>query len=248
MSMTIDVLKSILLKMETLWTWWNDWKNLVVEGLNAKDLINSLKEWELKNELIWKEEAIIKDLKENCTKFGGSRVLKKYKSNFILKWNISEEDLYDWLQWKIIDVHIPTAKNFVWSSSSYFISDSEMLVKKWDFDSEWFETIACSVEDIIKFLESIRTYMNAYWVKIDENVDYENDLWIWNDSRHWCMAGIIMKQLLNLKDGTYWLWDVDEDWKRIKLTSFGGLFYFQKANKDFVEANVLAKLDRSMDK
>lgn len=231
--------------METLWNTWNDWKNLVIEVLKTQDLANSLQTWELKKELIWKEDAIIKDLKENCVRLWGDRVLKKNKGNFILKWEVKKKDLYDWLKWRIVEVDIPTVENFIWSSSSYFISDSEIWVQKWDFESGWFETIACSLEDVTKFLESIRSYMGVYWVKIDENVDYENDLWIWNDTRHWCVAGTIMKQLLNLKDGTYWLWDLDEDWKRIKLTIFDrdGLFYFQKANKDYVEANVLAKLN-----
>ena len=232
--------------METLWNTWNDWKNLVIEVLKTQDLAKSLQTWELKKELIWKEDAIIKDLKETCVRPWGDRLLKKNKGKFILKWEVKKKDPYDWLKWRIIEVGIPTVENFIWSISYYFISDSEVWVTKWDFDSAWFETIACSVEDVTKLLESIRTYMGAYWVKIDENVDYENDLWIWNDTRHWCVAGTIMKQLLNLKDGTYWLWDVDEDWKRIKLTSFGGLFYFQKANKDFVEANILAKLNRPM--
>jgi hypothetical protein len=231
--------------METLWNTWNDWKNLVIEVLKTHDLANSLQTWELKKELIWKEDAIIKDLKENCVRPWGDRLLKKSKGKFILKWEVKKKDPYDWLKWRIIEVGIPTVENFIWSSSSYFISDSEIWVQKWDFESGWFETIACSVEDVTKFLESIRTYFGVYWVKIDENIDYENDLWIWNDTRHWCLAGTIMKQLLNLRDGTYWLWDLDEDWKRIKLTIFGSdwLFYFQKANKDYVEANVLAKLN-----
>ena len=74
--------------METLWNTWNDWKNLVIEVLKTQDLAKSLQTWELKKELIWKEDAIIKDLKENCVRPWGDRLLKKNKC--------CKQILFDW--------------------------------------------------------------------------------------------------------------------------------------------------------
>lgn len=208
-------------------------KSDVINGIKTDDLATAL----LKERML--KENLIKNLKEKCTHIEWWKSLKKRWKTFIIDARIWSER-YNASEGKIVHINIPAVNEFKWFNFDCFVTDQEdmdMWIDKWDFDEKGLSKIAYSKEDIIELLIAIKRYMSANWVEIDENFDYSN---LENGIRG-CVAADIMKEMIKLKDSTYWLKDIDEDW-RTKFKSFGNAHSFQKSNRDYVRANLITKI------
>ena len=114
------------MSLETWWNWGNGLNTQKWIGLKSENLFNSLQTWEswkLKEELIWKEDLLINELKEHCTKIETWKVLIKKKWKFIVKEAKTEEDILSWLQWKIVHFQIPAVWNFNWFSFDFLFQN-----------------------------------------------------------------------------------------------------------------------------
>ncbi len=234
------------MSLETWWNWWNGQNSKNWTVLKSDDLLKSLQTWEsysLKEELVWKEDLLVNELKDHCTKIETGKVLVKKNWKFTIKNVKNKEDLLSWLQWKIVHIRIPAVWNFKWFDFDFFVSESDIWIDRFDFDNQKCDKVAYSMEDFSKILDAIRGFLSEYWVNIDQDMDYNTDLREREEKKRGCKSGDALRKIIWLKDGVYRLSDEDEDGNRIRLSSFtGNSFHFQRTKKDYASGNIISKL------
>jgi len=141
--------------------------------------------------LYWNKDAILDDLIEN---------------HVYIDEDIEIEMLGH--RWKLIYINLPKIGNFEWFKFDCFISDYSYHKKEFESGSEYDEKLY-SMDEIADLLEALNRYMRAYWVNMDENVDFKKDLY-WKNSKVTTDTWECLKKIIDL-DRDYWLGDKDVD-------------------------------------
>ena len=140
-------------------------------------------------ELVWDTEAILKNLREN----------PKYVK-------IEENAEMMWYGWKKVHINLPAVWKFKWFKFDYFVSDGH--VKKSDFIKKpELKEKSYSKKDVSRLLQAMNQYMLELQWDSDRNIDYENELNMWeNNNKCRCNAWYCLKTITWL-DYCYWLSD-----------------------------------------
>lgn len=174
---------------------WDNCKKSIFQKLSdrKRELTWILKwdEWEgteIKSELYWNADAILRDLKENCVK-------------------VEENVEMMWYKWKKVKINLPKIKwKFEWKVFEYFVSEERMRSKSLENNSE-LRSKSYSMKEVWELLRAINRYMKVYGVKTDRRKKYEDFLipWVFNRSLR-SEAWECLKYITNL-DSCYWLQD-----------------------------------------
>ena len=154
-----------------------------------------------------------------------------------------------WYKWIKVYLELPAVWNFEWFKFEYFLS--YWMVSKQDFEKNPnLEKQSYSMKEMCTLLSAMNRYMKALGVEVDNNVDYENTLKVWETKRYRSAAWDCLKSILDLDDW-YWLKDKYRkmgDSFRVKWIChnsdfFGSACFFDRFNSDGVTtANLLLKL------
>lgn len=105
--------------------------------------------------LFWNEDAVLEDLKNNCI-------------------TIDWDKEYLWHKWIVVHVKLPAVEDFDWFETDYFISDGGVEQRDLVFMKE--RKKLYHKEKIRKLLEAISKHMKAYWIEMDEDVNFDCDI------------------------------------------------------------------------
>ena len=224
---------------EILQEWWlseNRIKILLNLSAHEKDeILRILKEDQdkrnreanLKPELIWNKEQILKDLENNHL------IIEKDKE--------MEFAVYDKIVWNIFHLELPPVWNFNWYKCDFFIrlkDNNFSTISKTVFEEEDATLVnkrySVSYMKIVELLKAINEYMKAYWVSMDEDIDFENDLIPReNNFKNKCETWNCLKRLFHLngkyrqfllrEKGLHWSGD---ERSRVLLECSNDDFYF----------------------
>ena len=114
--------------------------------------------------LYWNKDAILDDLIEN---------------HVYVDKDIEIEMLGH--KWKLIHINLPKIGNFEWFKFDCFVSNYGYNKKEFEFDSEY-DRKFYSMDEISDLLKALNRYMRAYWVNMDENIDFKKDLY-WKNKK-----------------------------------------------------------------
>ena len=217
-------------------TGWNENSKLKLQWLTDKQelaLSTTLKQdkkYNGKEHLIWDTDAILKDLKEN---------------------HVTIEDNAEvmWYRWKNVHIELPAVWDFEWFKFDYFVSDDRVYKYIFRNDPE-LEKKSYSMSDISKLLKAINSYMSELQGKSDKDMDYENDLKMWENLNfifnRRCNAWDCLKAITWLH---YWFWLSDRNvaWHgglhaRLDCSDDNCRFYSYYHAYSYNDANLLLKL------
>lgn len=144
--------------------------------------------------LYWNKDAILDDLIEN---------------HVYVDKDIEIEMLGH--KWKLIHINLPKIGNFEWFKFDCFVSNYGCNKKEFEFDSEYDKKFY-SMDEISDLLKALNRYMRAYWVNMDENIDFKKDLY-WKNKKITSNTWDCLKKIIEL-DTDYWLRDKNLDGKK----------------------------------
>ena len=144
--------------------------------------------------LYWNKDAILDDLIEN---------------HVYVDKDIEIEMLGH--KWKLIHINLPKIGNFEWFKFDCFVSNYGYNKKEFEFDSEY-DRKFYSMDEISDLLKALNRYMRAYWVNMDENIDFKKDLY-WKNKKITSNTWDCLKKIIEL-DTDYWLRDKNLDGKK----------------------------------
>lgn len=146
-----------------------------------------------------------------------------------------------WTKWKKVTIQFPWKKV---KPMNLFISDE-------DEDSECFNNIcqfSYSPEDIVDLWRNIKKYTNNRWVNIDEKIRYDTAFNRRNSEENvksTCDAIKIMREMLELEDGNYWLNNSEWSDYLVKYSSFkGSPSWFTRAQAGRQWARIIIDIDK----
>ena len=137
--------------------------------------------------LFWNEKAILENIKENCLTVTWDVTYNAY--GFL--------DRIEPIRWRVVKLDLPEVpgSDFGWFKIDLFISKDVSYTSSIVVNDKTREEL-CPREKLEDILKAINGYMRAYWVAIDENVDFN-----WDLENVPCKTWEYVEDLLGVKTG-----------------------------------------------
>lgn len=192
------------------------------------NLINYMKEYvsiEENMKLMINDDGSLKKIKK-----GSSQIRKSIKNQWYIHW----------LPWKVVSIELPWIDKI-----RLFISDDEIDGASFNNLKEYSYTS----EDFINFWDNIKNYVQTNeWINIDENINYSENLnrrGSEEKTRNTCDAIKIMREMISLPDGNYWVNSTEmSDWLVKYSSSKSGVNWFSRTQRGLQKARIIVDVNK----
>lgn len=154
--------------------------------------------------LFWNEKAILEDIKKNY-------LTVTWDATYDAMWFF---DKVKSIGWRVVKLDLPAVWDFKWFKIELFISRYVSYTSSIVGNDKTREKL-CSREKLEDILRAINGYMRAYWVVLDENVDFN-----WDLENVPCKTWEYVEDLLRVWGG----------WIKVKKTWYN---YFTKKEEEY---------------